>query len=133
LYENIALFNHRQEPDVVIDGHGVIIAPGYIDIQINGAFGVDFSTPSHMETDEGECSSCCCLPSATLISLWLHLVGLRKVARGILNHGVTSFVPTVITSEAETYHKLLPILKPRKGSPTDGAEVLGCHIEVTDL
>ncbi|RGB34861.1 Carbohydrate Esterase Family 9 protein [Rhizophagus diaphanus] len=30
-------------PDVVINAKGLLIAPGYIDVQINGAFGVDFS------------------------------------------------------------------------------------------
>lgn len=55
--------------------------------------------------------------------------GLLKVARGVLQHGVTSFVPTLITSTPETYRTLLPKFFPRSGNSEKGASVLGVHVE----
>ena len=55
--------------------------------------------------------------------------GLSAVSLGLLRHGVTSFLPTVITSSADTYSRLLPHYKPRRGSPQLGATVLGVHCE----
>lgn len=49
------------------------------------------------------------------------------VAKGILAHGVTSFCPTLITQSAETYKKILPLVKKRAGC--DAASVLGVHLE----
>ena len=37
-------FTYGDSPDIVINAKGLLIAPGYIDVQINGAFGIDFST-----------------------------------------------------------------------------------------
>eukprot|EP00466_Bigelowiella_natans_P016202 jgi/Bigna1/88397/estExt_fgenesh1_pg.C_310133 len=53
---------------------------------------------------------------------------MRKVAKGILQHGVTSFCPTVITSGQPQYKKLAKLLKRRPGS-RDHAHILGAHLE----
>eukprot|EP00658_Telonema_sp_P-2_P010255 TRINITY_DN13865_c0_g1_i6.p1 TRINITY_DN13865_c0_g1~~TRINITY_DN13865_c0_g1_i6.p1 ORF type:complete len:414 (+),score=90.74 TRINITY_DN13865_c0_g1_i6:154-1395(+) len=90
--------------DRVVDCHGLLIAPGYIDIQLNGAFGVDFTcadlTPEQLDT----------------------------VAAGVLQQGVTSFCPTVVTSSPEVYRRVLPLLGPRKGSAA-ASGILGVHLE----
>jgi len=68
------------------DLQGLILAPGYIDLQLNGAFGCDFSTD----------------PSC-----------LEKVAQDLLQYGVTSFLATIISGAS--YSKILPQLNQVKG------------------
>ncbi|XP_023326418.1 N-acetylglucosamine-6-phosphate deacetylase, partial [Eurytemora carolleeae] len=91
-----------------IDCQGRIITPGFIDLQINGAFGVDFSCDIKDKESADQC--------------------IRTVGRGILAHGVTSYCPTVVTSPPEVYSTILPFIQPRKGGK-DGATVLGVHVE----
>ncbi|GLE07683.1 hypothetical protein PINS_up018286 [Pythium insidiosum] len=57
-------------PDQIIDGRGCIVAPGFIDVQINGAFGVDFSNPAITAKD------------------------IETVAQCMVATGVTAFCPT---------------------------------------
>uniref|UniRef100_A0A803TX51 Amidohydrolase domain containing 2 n=1 Tax=Anolis carolinensis TaxID=28377 RepID=A0A803TX51_ANOCA len=75
-------FDEKKPADVQLDCQGCIVAPGFIDVQINGGFGVDFS----QATDD----------VASGISL---------VAQKILSHGVTSFCPTLVTSPPSVYTK----------------------------
>lgn len=98
-------YDEQTLADVNIDCNGLILAPGFIDVQINGAFGVDFSVDTdHLSAD------------------------LQRVAKGLLEHGVTSFCPTVITSHPTLYRKILPQFKKTDGGP-DGATILGLHLE----
>ncbi|KAJ1995453.1 N-acetyl-glucosamine-6-phosphate deacetylase [Coemansia umbellata] len=95
-----------RNPDTRIDAKGLIVAPGLIDVQLNGAFGYDFSfNKSNIE----EC--------------------VDVVSRGILLQGCTSFCPTTVSSMPETYHAVLPYLGKRLGSLKSGAESLGAHVE----
>ncbi|SPQ96080.1 N-acetylglucosamine-6-phosphate deacetylase [Plasmodiophora brassicae] len=97
--------NSEYAADIVIDGQNAIVAPGFIDVQINGAYGVSFSEPSVSADD-------------------VHHVG-----RCLLRHGVTSFVPTVVSSIPDVYAAVLPKLRPYSGSPSAGATLLGVHLE----
>ncbi|WVQ97317.1 hypothetical protein IAU59_004428 [Kwoniella sp. CBS 9459] len=74
----------------VIDLGGGWVSPGLIDIQINGAFGVDLS---EMVEDKKE-----------------YMKGVKKMGEGLCELGVTSFVPTIISQKPEAYHTILPIL-----------------------
>ncbi|KAF9106655.1 hypothetical protein BGX29_008804 [Mortierella sp. GBA35] len=98
----------KRLPDVVLDAEGLLVAPGFIEAQINGAFGVDFSVPSDKQTYERD---------------------LIKVSRGLLKYGTTSYCPTIVSSSAAVYHQVLPHLKPRPGSSDLGACILGAHVE----
>jgi N-acetylglucosamine-6-phosphate deacetylase len=125
--------------DVVVDCHGLLAAPGFIDIQINGAFGVDFSNPELKCDDDddddgdeeeedtnrdhggrGDSSSggsssssssggaaASTTPANATISMGT-IKTLGGVAEGLLAHGVTSFLPTVISSSQEAYAKFVP-------------------------
>lgn len=86
----------------VLDADNLIVAPGYVDLQVNGAAGHDI-------TSEPE-------------SIW-------AVGRALVRHGVTAFLPTVVTSTPETIERVRAVL--RAGSPPDylGATPLGLHVE----
>ncbi|KAL8569291.1 putative N-acetylglucosamine-6-phosphate deacetylase [Nucella lapillus] len=98
-------FDEKINADIQIDCDNSIIAPGFIDAQINGAVGVDFSD---VDSD---------------IS-----AGIQAVSKYLLEHGVTSFCPTVITSPPEVYKVILPQIRKSPGS-AEGAGVLGVHVE----
>lgn len=98
-------FDEKGFADERVDCEGNILAPGFIDVQINGGFGVDFSQPS------AEVAA-----------------GVRLVGKRILEHGVTSFCPTLVTSPPSVYHQVIPQISVQNGGP-HGAGVLGVHVE----
>ena len=91
-----------EKADLVIDVNGLLVAPGLIDIQINGGFGLDFT--------------------ADPTSMW-------EVGRQLPATGVTSFLPTVITSPAHRYRAALRVLADGPPPEYRGAKVLGLHFE----
>ncbi|CAI8019600.1 N-acetylglucosamine-6-phosphate deacetylase [Geodia barretti] len=99
-------FRDRRAPSFYFDCSNHIVAPGFIDVQINGGFGVDFSKLRPGGVAEGVAS----------------------VARGLLEHGVTAFCPTIITSGADYYASILPEMRVSEGG-SHGAAVLGVHVE----
>lgn len=89
----------RPRADRVVEVSGLRIAPGWIDLQCNGAFGVDFS--HHPEEVE-------------------------NVAKQLPCFGITAFLPTLISSPPSVYQNLHRF-SPRKVH--QGAEILGVHLE----
>ncbi|WP_162924399.1 N-acetylglucosamine-6-phosphate deacetylase [Rubrobacter indicoceani] len=90
--------------DVQAHDYGeALILPGFVDLQVNGAFGTDVATDPD---------------------------GLAKLSGKLLSTGVTSYLPTVITSPVSRYEEVLPVLagamEPRGNV---GAEPLGLHLE----
>ena len=94
--------------DVIMDCTGMYLAPGYIDWQVNGAFGVDFSND-----DMG-------------ISL---TDGAIAVANQIVDYGVTSFCPTIVTCPIDVYSRNIPKFRTMPGGPSGGANILPLHLE----
>lgn len=86
----------------VIDAGGLIVAPGFIDLQLNGAFGNDFTqTPD---------------------TIW-------QVAAGLPHWGVTSFLPTIITSPLQQVAQAQGTLDGGPPSDWQGSIPLGLHCE----
>ncbi|KAK7192667.1 hypothetical protein DPSP01_006901 [Paraphaeosphaeria sporulosa] len=106
------LYGHRTAPDDIIDLGGRILSPGLIDVQLNGAYGFDFSV----------------IPEDGSIA---YGKGVQQVNRNLVKGGVTSYLPTLTSQRPEVYHKALPYLGP-SGSTRDpalGSESLGAHCE----
>lgn len=86
----------------VIDASGLLLTPGWIDLQIDGGFGHDFSeTPS---------------------AIW-------AVGAELPRFGVTTFLPTIISSPLEIMNEAMQTIK--QGAPQGyvGATPLGLHLE----
>ncbi|KAH7040277.1 family 9 carbohydrate esterase [Microdochium trichocladiopsis] len=105
-----AFYDDFVMPDEVIDLGGRIVAPGFIDCQLNGAFGFNFST---------------------LLDPAEYAKKVREVNRKLVQTGVTSYLPTITSQLPEIYHTALPHLGPSGDlqMAEDGAESLGAHCE----
>ncbi len=90
------------EDAITVEVGDGVLTPGLIDIQLNGGFGHDF-------TEE---------PG----SIWD--VGARLPA-----YGVTGFVPTVVTSAADSRRRMLEVVGAGPPAGYVGAQVLGAHFE----
>ncbi len=78
----------------------MLIVPGLVDIQVNGAFGIDFSDPT---------------------------ADIDRAAAELPRFGVTAFLPTVVTSSLEVYPSILANLRARTRSAS--ARILGVHVQ----
>lgn len=85
--------------------NNLIIAPGLIDIQINGYMGVDFAGPD------------------------LTLDGLHKATRELWANGVTTFLPTVITNSHDRLIKSFTVLAQTLDDPEIRNSIPGFHLE----
>ncbi len=87
--------------DLVVPG---ALAPGFIELQLNGAYGADFSNDGY---------------------------SVASVAARLPETGVTAFLPTIITSPWETYPKRLSQVREamRATRGATGAQPLGVHLE----
>ncbi|MEH6680802.1 MAG: N-acetylglucosamine-6-phosphate deacetylase [Sediminicola sp.] len=84
---------------------GTYLAPGLIDLQINGYMGVDFSGPD------------------------LTVEGIKMATKGLWKAGVTAYFPTVITSDPQRMKKNFTILAQAKDDPEIGRSIVGFHLE----
>ena len=85
-----------------IDAGGLMLVPGLIDLQVNGAFGMDFTT--HPET------------------IW-------QVGERLIRYGVTSFLPTIVSSPPATIRLAQAVIQDAPPAGYRGARVIGLHLE----
>ena len=79
--------------------------PGFVDLQVNGYLGVDFSDKNLTAED---CADAC---------------------RKLLAHGTAAFLPTIITSEPSLYRRNLSILADIIEDNEFAGRILGIHVE----
>jgi hypothetical protein len=79
-YDDLAM------PDRIIRLGGKIISPGFIDIQINGAMGMDFSVFRDDET---------------------YSKGVKLVNKTLIKYGVTAYCPTLTSQPLDIYKQVL--------------------------
>lgn len=82
-----------------------MMIPGFVDLQVNGFKGVDFSSPDL--TEEKFCFAC----------------------EELLKTGTAAFLPTLITSPKDVYLHNLPLIANVKESGRFGNQILGIHLE----
>ncbi|MCR6514404.1 MAG: N-acetylglucosamine-6-phosphate deacetylase [Clostridium sp.] len=87
----------------VIDANGMYLSPGFIDVHIHGAGGHD--------TMDGTFEA------------------INEIAKTIVKFGTTSFTPTTMTVSVDAINKSMHAIKAAKLNGTDGANVLGAHLE----
>jgi len=87
----------------VIDAKGLYISPGLIDVHIHGSYGADV-----MDKD---------------------LEAIKTISEGIVEKGVTSFLPTTMTMEKENIYQALNNIRYWMNNEINGAKVLGAHLE----
>lgn len=87
----------------IIDANGMYLSPGFIDVHIHGAGGYD--------TMDGTYEA------------------INEISKTICKFGTTSFTPTTMTVAIEDIRKSMSAIKEAKLDGTDGANVLGAHLE----
>lgn len=87
----------------IIDGKGLYLSPGFIDIHIHGIGGYDTMNGNYNAINE--------------------------ISKTICKYGTTSFLPTTMTMSPSDISKALTAIKTAKIKGTDGAKVLGAHLE----
>lgn len=107
----VAFYDDLVLPDQIIDLRGRIISPGLIDTQLNGAFGLNFST--------------------VVPDMSLYGKAIQDLNRRLVQTGVTSYVPTITSQTSDLYRAVLPHLGPSgfHRIAENGAESLGAHCE----
>lgn len=98
----ISALEKTNQPENTADSY---IAPGLIDIQINGYMGVDFSGPN------------------------LTVEGVRKATKALWKAGVTSYFPTIITSDIDRIKTNFAVLAEARQDPEIGKSIPWFHLE----
>jgi N-acetylglucosamine-6-phosphate deacetylase len=86
----------------IVNSKGLLVVPGFIDLQVNGGFGHDFTIDP--------------------ASIW-------QVASDLPRFGVTTFLPTIISSPKTTINQIIKIFNSYHKTSHVSAVPIGLHIE----
>ena len=90
------------EAAVVVDAEGLLVAPGYVDLQCNGGLGIDLAVEPER--------------------LW-------ELAALLPRFGVTAWLPTIVTTPPGVVERALETLAAGPPARWQGAVPLGLHLE----
>src|SRR5436305_15060434 len=93
------------DPQLSPRSDGAYVAPGWIDLQVNGFAGVDYWSPASAHED------------------------IARSIRAMHATGVTRFYPTVITGSPEDMRRALATLAAARRAIPEGISIAGFHVE----
>lgn len=85
--------------------HSNHTGPGFVDLQVNGYGGIDFTAPG------------------------LTVEDVHSVTRMLIQRGTAAYCPTLITADEELYRENLPVIADAMRDPEWGGFLLGIHLE----
>ncbi|MGH2812082.1 MAG: N-acetylglucosamine-6-phosphate deacetylase [Actinomycetota bacterium] len=94
---------HEGSPPSGAERLGGFLAPGFLDLQVNGLGTVNFASAKPED--------------------W------RKARLELICHGVTGFCPTFVSSALSSYPDMLRSTRAARQDESPGAEILGAHME----
>jgi N-acetylglucosamine-6-phosphate deacetylase len=97
-----AFVEPSDDADLVIDADGLLVAPGFVDLQCNGALGIDLASAPER--------------------LW-------ELAAALPRWGVTAWLPTIVTTPPGVAGRALAALASGSPAAWTGAVPLGLHLE----
>jgi N-acetylglucosamine-6-phosphate deacetylase len=97
------------------NGEPLFIAPGFIDIQVNGYNGISFSL-------EGA-------DDASGNKKRLSVEEIRNITKALWTQGVTSYLPTLTTNSQELFLRNISILNDAIEDPLNFGSIPGLHLE----
>lgn len=98
----LAAADQRGDDAVVVDGAGLLAAPGFVDLQCNGALGIDLASEPER--------------------LW-------ELATRLPQWGVTAWLPTIVSTPPEVVERAMATLAQGPPAGWVGAVPLGLHLE----
>ncbi len=99
-----AIGDHLDRAGVdIVDLHGALLSPGFIDVHTHGGAGVDINAASYED--------------------------LSKLSAFFASQGVTGFLASILTDTVEATERAIDTVCHFIDSPTHGAKCLGIHLE----